>query len=240
MRVLGANIRLDPPPASGPLFSANSFEGSGSKSMVNGRLSWSVAGGLVSSFVAIACGQSLPPIAVLEPDSRPNGVEMGKPLFECDHEHFDGQYFMYGHVLDDRGRIWFHYRGRTTASQEPFRRTWFPEPAGDGLFLESGLRARFENPVLQSLRVSSARLAAMSQKAEAARAGRIEQRRNGNDMGRSGCEAYLWLRADAYQRVELGSGGDFLVQNSTPEAAELNALLRAELGMGSRPKSWRK
>ena len=80
----------------------------------------------------------------------------------------------------------------------------------------------------------------MSQKAELARAGRIERKPNGADMGDSGCEAYLWQRADAYQRVELGSGGDFWVQNSIPEASELKAYLQFELGMGQRPKSRRK
>ena len=158
---------------------------------------------------------------------------MGKPLFACNYDRSWGDDVAFGHVLDDRGRIWFYNRGRTTASPEP-------EPAGDGLFLESGLRARFRNPVLQSLRVSPARLAQMSQKAELARAGRIERGRGAPDLGASGCEAYLWARADAYQRIELGTGGDFWVQNSLPEASELKAYLQVELGMGQRPKSWRK
>jgi len=205
----------------------------GSKSMVNRRGRRSAAAALVSSFVAISCAQSLPPVTVLEQDSNSHGVDMGKPLFACNYDRSWGDDVAFGHVLDDRGRIWFYNRGRTTASPEP-------EPAGDGLFLESGLRARFRNPVLQSLRVSPARLAQMSQKAELARAGRIERGRGAPDLGASGCEAYLWARADAYQRIELGTGGDFWVQNSLPEASELKAYLQVELGMGQRPKSWRK
>jgi len=178
---------------------------------------------------------------VLEQDSNSHGVDMGKPLFACNYDRSWGDDVAFGHVLDDRGRIWFYNRGRTPASPEPVRRTtWSPEPAGDGLFLDSGLRARFIHPVLQSLRVSPSRLAQMSQEAELARGGRIERGRTAADLGDFGCEAYLWERADAYRRVELGSGGDFWVQNSTPEASQLNAYLQFELGMGQRPKSRRK
>jgi hypothetical protein len=196
--------------------------------MVNGRLPRTVIAGLVSSFVTIACGQTLPPVTVLERDSNPQGAEMGKPLFECGRETFNGGYFAYGHVLDDRGRIWFYRTERTSHQSSP--------SAGDGLFLEPGLKARYRSAVLQSLRVSPARLATMSQQAELARNGRVQRESAVTDRGISGCVSYLWQTADAYQRVELGTGGDVVVRNSAREADELEALLRGEFGMGQRPK----
>ncbi len=159
-------------------------------------------------------------------DSNPTNVSMGKPLFECGRAAFAKGSIAYGHVLDDRGRIWFYDLGTT----------WSPQPAGGGLYLESALRERFKNPVLESRRVSLERLTAMRKKAESAQHGRIEEKQASNDAGGAGCEAYLWERPDAYRAVELGTTGDYVIRNSSPEADELQKWLREELAMGIRPK----
>ena len=96
--------------------------------------------------------------------------------------------------------------------------TWTPEPAGDGLFRESALRACFKKPVLQALRVDPERLAPMRRNAELARQGKVTRTQFMHDAGG---EAYLWDRVDAYEKVELGKLGDLLIRNSSPEAFEL-------------------
>lgn len=149
---------------------------------------------------------------------------MGKPLFSCNRANFAWGAIAYGHVLDDRGQIWFYDLGKT----------WSPQPAGDGLYLRAGLTERFRNPVLESRRVRRAKLAAMLKKAELARSGRLEERQVSHDAGGSGCEAYLWERADAYQVVELGTDGDISIKNTAPEAGELKQWLQVELRMGER------
>lgn len=169
-----------------------------------------------------------PPILEADPDSK--GARMGKPLFSCGYVNFAWGSKAYGHVLDDQGRIWFYDLGRT----------WSPQPAGDELYLETGLRERFRNPVLQSRRVPPAQLADMRKKAEIARGGRIEKKRVRHHTGSAGCEAYLWERSDAYREVELGSSGDYELRNSSSEAGHLQEWLRAELGMGIHPQSRRK
>jgi hypothetical protein len=171
-----------------------------------------------------------PSTTVLEDDRNAKGVKMAKPLFQCGHANFAWGRQAYGYVLDDGGRIWFYDLGQT----------WSPEPTADGLFLESALRARFKNPVAQSLRVPKARLEAMRKKAERARSSRIERKQAMLDAGGAGCEAYLWDKTDAYRLVELGNVGDTLITNASPEAAELNAWLQGELGMLGRPKTLRK
>jgi hypothetical protein len=135
-------------------------------------------------------------------------------------------------VIDDRGKIWFYETERGAHRSS--------ELGISGLFQEPGLTGRYRNAVLQSLRVPPARLAAMRQKAELARSGRIERSEAVTDRGIGGCVAYSWLNGEAYQRIELGTGGDVEVRNSAPEASELEVLLRNELGMGQRPKSRRK
>jgi hypothetical protein len=160
-----------------------------------------------------------------DPNSR--GVTMGKPLFSCGYANFAWGSTAYGHVLDDQGQIWFYDLGTT----------WSPQPAGAGLYLESKLRERFRNPVLQSRRVPPGQLATMRKNAEIARSGRIEELHAAYDSGGAGCEAYIWERSDAYREVELGSSGDYTIRNSSPEAAQLQKWLREELGMGVRPKA---
>lgn len=167
---------------------------------------------------------------ILEADPNSKGVRMGQPLFTCGYANFAWGNVAYGHVLDDQGRIWFYDLGAT----------WDPRPAGGGLYLETGLRERFKNPVLQSRRVPPAQLAAMRRKAEATRGGRIEETHRADDSGGFGCEAYLWERADAYREVVLGGGGDLEIRNSSPEAGHLQEWLQMELGMGLRPRLWRK
>lgn len=166
----------------------------------------------------------------LEDEPNAQGVEMGRPLFECGQSNFAWHATALGHVLDENGRIWFYDLGET----------WTPEPAGDGLFRESALRARFKNPVLQTLRVGPERLVAMRKKAELARHGEVTRTRFMYDAGGMGCEAFLWDRVDAYEGVELAEVGDQLARNSSLEAFELYAWLAGELGMLSSPKSPRK
>ena len=164
------------------------------------------------------------PILEEDPDSK--GVRTGKPLFSCGRENFAWGRTAYGHVLDDQGRIWFYDLGKT----------WSPRPAGDGLYLETGLRERFRNPVLQSRRVPSAQLATTREKARVARDGQIEKKFVAFESGAAGCEAYLWERSDAYRNVELGSNGDQEIRNSSPEAGQLQEWLKGELGMGTHPR----
>ncbi|WP_437903581.1 hypothetical protein WME95_34290 [Sorangium sp. So ce327] len=155
---------------------------------------------------------------------------MGKPLFSCYYVSFAWGSKAYGNVLDDQGRIWFYDLGRT----------WFPQPAGDGLYLETGLRERFRNPVLQSRRVPPAQLADMRKKAEIARGGQIEKKHVSRDAGSAGCEAYLWERSDAYREVKLGSRGGSEIRNSSLEAGHLLEWLWGELAMGTHPQSRQK
>ncbi|MDC0678417.1 hypothetical protein [Sorangium atrum] len=156
---------------------------------------------------------------------------MGKPLFSCYYVSFAwGLSKHHGHVIDDQGRIWFYDLGRT----------WDPQPAGDGLYLETGLRERFRNPVLQSRRVPPAQLADMRKKAEIARGGLIEKKSMARDAGSAGCEAYLWERSDAYREVKLGTSGGYEIRNSSLEAGHLQEWLREEVGIGIPPQSRQK
>ena len=169
-----------------------------------------------------------PPILEAEPNSK--GARMGKPLFSCGYVNFAWGSTAFGYILDDQGRIWFYDLGKT----------WSPQPAGDRLTRETGLRERFRNPVLQSLRVPPAQLAAMRKQAEVARGGRIEKKHVMYDAGSAGCEAYLWETSDTYREVELGSSGDFEIRSSSLEADHLREWLRDDLGMATHLQSRRK
>ena len=168
--------------------------------------------------------------AALEDEPNREGVEMGKPLFQCGYANFAWHATALGYLLDEHGRIWFYDLGET----------WSPEPAGDGLFRESALRARFKKPVLQTLRVDPERLAAMRKKAELARHGEVTRTQFMNDAGGAGCEAYVWDRVDAYEPVRLAELGDQLIRNSSPEAFELYVWLAGELGMMRSRRAQRK
>lgn len=147
---------------------------------------------------------------------------MGRPLFSCGRANFAWGVTNYGNVLDEQGRIWFYDIGRMSPAQE----------ADGDLYRESALRKRFINRVLRSERVSAARLTAMREMAEKAQHGQIERKHVAYDSGGFGCDAYLWEKPDAYRWVELGSKGDFIVRNSSPEAEQLKKSLLEELGMG--------
>ena len=155
-----------------------------------------------------------------------NDGSMGKPLFSCNTSNFAWGKVAKGYVLDHQGRIWFYDLGDT----------WTPHVAGNGLFFESGLRARFKNPVRQIHSATRAQLAIMRKKAKIARGGRIEKKHVGFDAGGCGCEAYLWETPDTYREVELGSSGDYEITNSSPEANEITQWLIDELKMGIRRK----
>lgn len=159
----------------------------------------------------------------LEIDRGPAQTRMARPLFSCDVTSFAWGKVAFGHVLDEEGQIWFYDLGEK----------WSPlEAAEPELFLESGLRVRFDEPVLQSRRVEQDQLDAMQLKAELARDGRVQVATISRDMGSSGCTAYLWEQPQAYRSVELGTFGDTSYRNLSPQAAELLAWLRHDLGMG--------
>lgn|SRR6478736_268490 len=183
------------------------------------------------TFMHSGLGPPMPqPDVLLDADPNPNGATMGKPLFECGYVSLAWTNTAYGHVLDDRGQIWFYDLGES----------WSPQQGPNGLFLESGLRARFKNPVLQWLRVPEARLANMRQKVQLAVHGRIERTHFADDLGGSGCEAFLWEQPDAYRAVALGTAGGIMVRNTSAAALQLQVWLQDELGMGSFPAAQRR
>ena len=49
---------------------------------------------------------------------------------------------------------------------------------------------------------------ALRKKALIAKTGSITRKQHAVDAGGAGCEAYIWERADAYRRIELGDMGD--------------------------------
>jgi hypothetical protein len=159
----------------------------------------------------------------LEIDRGPGRTRMARPLFSCDVTSFAWGNVAFGHVLDEEGQIWFYDLGQKWSAFDA------PEPE---LFLESGLRVRFNQPVLQSRRVDQDELDAMQLKAELAREGRVQVETVSRDMGASGCTAYLWEAPQAYRGVELGTFGDTSYRNLSPDAADLLVWLRQDLGMG--------
>lgn len=157
--------------------------------------------------------------AATVPQTAPTAKQpfTAKPLFGCHVANFAWGSVAYGNVLDDEGHVWFYDLGRT----------WSDQPAGDGLFLGSALRERFAGAELQPmLPISSAQLDALRKKALIAKTGSIARKQHAVDAGGAGCEAYIWERADAYRRIELGEMGDYAVTNSRPEAHELEKALR--------------
>jgi hypothetical protein len=151
----------------------------------------------------------------------------GKPLFSCGYADFAWRKVAYGHFLDDWGQVWFYDLGDT----------WSPEPAGNGLYLEMGLRSRFAGAVLEQRVVPATRVAELRQLARAASTGRIEQRHVAFDAGSGSCEAYVWETGDAYQSVKLGGDGGVRVRNSNAAAAQLVAALTSEIFKGL-PRRW--
>jgi hypothetical protein len=180
-------------------------------------------------FVSIACGRrdEVPagydsPALGSQAPSNSGGASLGKPLFSCGVASFARESVAYGNVIDDHGLIWFYDLGKT----------WSAVSAGGDLYLESALRDRFVNLVLRPERVSDVQLAAMRRMAQYAQEGRIEKQHVKYDGGAFGCEAYVWEKSDAYKEVELGSRGDFVIRNLSPEAARLEKWLLEDLDMG--------
>jgi hypothetical protein len=154
------------------------------------------------------------------PDRRSAKVELGRPLFSCFITNFAWGRVNYGQVLDDQGRIWLWDLSGD-----------YPRPPPPGKVHDlAGLKEGFKHLALQSRRVSPAQLAGMREQAAAARDGHLESKQVLIDAGASGCEAFIWDTPDSYATVRLGSHGDFLVQNSKPEAGELWEELR-DLGL---------
>src|SRR5262245_43907674 len=113
-----------------------------------GTVAWSIAAALASSVLWGRCsGPDLPEHTTRAPAPPPSALPpleaMGKPLFSCNRANFAWGSTAYGHVLDDRGQIWFYDLGKT----------WSPEPAGNGLYRRDGLTKRFRNLALESRRV---------------------------------------------------------------------------------------
>jgi hypothetical protein len=202
-----------------------------------GRRLPSIAALLGAILVSAACARtehpepSKPsPIPKLEEDRNSEGMTMGQPIFSCGYSNSAWGRVRFGHVLDDQGRIWSY----------DFERVPSASTAAAGAAGTSSLSERFPNPALQSRRVPLERLAPMQKKVEGAREGRIESREVASDAGIAACYAYLRDRSGAVRSVVLGGSGNSVITNSSPEAAELQAWLRNELGMGARAQSTRK
>ncbi|MGC4094503.1 MAG: hypothetical protein QM756_42635 [Polyangiaceae bacterium] len=187
--------------------------------MSRGRLITAALAAL-ATLLASACARQ----QESQPEPTKSSIPMAKPLFSCGYANSAWGNVAYGHVLDDEGRIWSY----------DLSKPWSPQELGDGLNAEGRLRERFADLLLEARRVPAAQLISMRAKVDAARAGRIEEKQAAFDKGAAGCEAYLWEKPDTYRRVELGSVGDHIVSNTSPEALELNKWLQGELGMGRR------
>lgn len=135
---------------------------------------------------------------------------MSLPLFWCSSSNFAWGNYSAGYIVDDGGRIW------------TYNTTDFGPSA-----------SRFQNLVLQSLRVGRDDLAAKQRLLAQASKGRIVKEQRGADMGEDGCGGYLRPPGEPVMPVQLGAVGDWAVQNTAPEAAILLHWLRVDLGMGA-------
>jgi len=163
--------------------------------------------------------------------SAPDGIS-GTPLFGCYVANFAWSPVFRGFVIDDTGRIWSYDRVKNLRGR---RATWTPKQAGRG---DAGMgeRAWFDGAQLRAMfwqaestfRVPRVELEEHAKLIADARLGKITRTQTAVDAGGRGCDAFFWnATRDAYERVELGTHGDWWLANSAPAARELTRWLRA-------------
>ena len=155
--------------------------------------------------------------------SAPTGIG-STPLFGCLVANFAWGAVLRGFVIDAEGRVWSFDHGRVW-SAKPALDAGAPRTPGGDWFERAALLSLY-SPAESNARLPLPIVAKYQALIGPAQLGKITRTKTAYDAGGYGCKAYLWdATGDAYQAVELGSGGDITVVNDAPAAQALSLWL---------------
>jgi hypothetical protein len=170
-----------------------------------------LAAAVVSSFALLSSGVAA--------QGSGDPKEIGEIVFECSSINF-----AWGH----RHRGYYVRRDGTLLRYDRSGDPWVPESAigEDGRVAEADLRAKFSTAETYR-QIPAARVAAKARLLPRAAEGRPTKKHTAYDAGTSGCVGYLFDAATRqYETIQLGSEGDFRIENPKSEAKGLREWLR--------------